>query len=107
LSYVPAKDLDRWIGKRIKTIGWYVTGKLVETKNGESMEFLSFEDTTAIYETTFFPKAYRCFCYMIDRERPYVLQGRVDEKFGAISLNVDQLGFLEDQSLMQNMQWQA
>jgi error-prone DNA polymerase len=95
LSWVPARDLRRWIGKRVTTLGWYVTGKLVETQDGEPMEFLSFEDTTAIYEATFFPETYRRFCHLIDRERPYLLEGRVEEDFGAISLTVDRVRFLE------------
>jgi error-prone DNA polymerase len=90
-SYVPAKDLRRWVGKRVTTVGWYVTGKVVETKGGEPMEFLSFEDTTAIYETTFFPEIYRRFCHMIDRERPFLLHGKVEEDFGAITVTVDRV----------------
>jgi error-prone DNA polymerase len=53
------------------------------------MEFLSFEDTTALYEATFFPEAYRRFCAMISRTCPYYLTGRVEENYGAISLTVD------------------
>lgn len=95
LSYVQAKDLPRWVGKRVTTLGWYVTGKMTETKHGEPMEFLSFEDTTAIYETTFFPEAYRKFCSLIDHDRPYLLSGKVEEDFGAVSLTVEHVRFLE------------
>ena len=95
LSWVPAAELRRWVGKRVTTLGWYVTGKPVETKDGEPMEFLSFEDTTAIYEATFFPETYRRFCHLLDRERPYLLEGKVEEDFGAISLTVDRVRFLE------------
>jgi len=84
-----------WEGRRIRTVGWFVTAKTVQTKRGEPMEFLSFEDTTALYETTFFPRAYARFCHMIARDRPYVLEGRVEEDFGAVSLNVDAIRVLE------------
>jgi error-prone DNA polymerase len=94
-SYVPAAELARWVGKRVTTVGWFVTGKLVATKDDEPMEFLSFEDTTALYETTFFPDAYRRFCPLIDRERPFLLSGRVEQDFGAITLTVDQVRVLE------------
>jgi len=43
------------------------------------MEFVSFEDTTALYETTFFPEAYGKFCHMLSYTRPYVLKGKVEE----------------------------
>ncbi len=77
------------------SIGWLVTGKVVTTKDDQPMEFVSFEDTTAIYETTFFPRAYERFCTLLSTARPYVLRGRVDEDFGAVSLTVDQVSFLD------------
>ena len=58
------------------------------------MEFISFEDTTALYETTFFPEAYKRFCHMLSHTRPYVLRGKVEEDFDAITLTVRDLRFL-------------
>ncbi len=92
---VPARDLARHVGRRVTLVGWYVTGKQVMTKRGEPMEFLSFEDTTALYETTFFPKAYDRFCSMISRHRPYFLAGRVEENYGVATLNVDRVRVVE------------
>ena len=45
----------------------------------------------SLIETTFFPKAYRRFCAMLDRSRPFILYGRVDEDFGALTLTVDRV----------------
>ena len=53
------------------------------------MEFLTFEDETGLVETTFFPEAYRRFCHLLDRERPYLLSGKVEEDWGAVTLTVD------------------
>lgn len=91
---VPARSLHRYAGRRVKTVGWFVTAKLVSTKHGEPMEFISFEDTTAIYETTFFPKAYRRFCHLLCHTRPYILTGKVEEDFGAVTLTVEQVEVL-------------
>jgi len=63
------------------------------------MEFISFEDTTAIYETVFFPKVYRKFCRMLSNARPYLLRGLVEEDFGAISLTVRHIEFLDKVSI--------
>ncbi|MBU1275491.1 MAG: hypothetical protein KJ720_08955 [Proteobacteria bacterium] len=52
------------------------------------MRFL-FENETGLMETTFFPAAYRRFAVMLDWERPYLLEGRVEENFGAVTLNVE------------------
>ncbi len=94
LSYVQAKNLRFHIGKQVTTIGWLVTRKMTRTKKDEMMEFISFEDTTDIYEAIFFPKTYQKFCYMLSHSRPYILKGKVEEEFGAVTLNVSQVRFL-------------
>jgi hypothetical protein len=45
-------------------------------------------------ETTFFPQAYRRFCAMLDRHRPYILTGKVDEDFGAVTLTVEKVEWI-------------
>jgi error-prone DNA polymerase len=94
LKYVRGADLPRHVGKRVTAIGWWVTGKVVTTKNDEPMEFISFEDTSALYETTFFPEAYARFCHILNRSRPYVLSGLVEEEFGVATLTVDSVRLL-------------
>ena len=88
-------DLAKHVGRVVRVVGWYVTAKTVMTRRGEPMEFLSFEDTTALYETTFFPRTYARFCHMMTKVRPYLLTGRVDEDTGALSLNVSDVRFLD------------
>ena len=82
-------DLGRWQGRRVRFGGWFVAGKVVHTKQGEPMEFLTFEDETDIVETTFFPEAYHRFCHMLDWGRPYLMTGRVETDWGALTLTVD------------------
>ena len=94
LRHVRGADLAGHIGRRVTTIGWWVTGKVVTTQEEEPMEFISFEDTSALYETTFFPQTYARFCHMLNRSRPYVLSGLVEEDFGAVTLTVDSVRFL-------------
>jgi DNA polymerase III alpha subunit len=48
--------------------------------------FVSFEDTTGIYETVFLPKVYNQFCHMLNEMRPYILTGKAEEDFAAITL---------------------
>ncbi len=91
---IQAKDLFRYVGKRVRTVGWFVSGKTVTTKKQDLMEFISFEDTTALYETTFFPQAYARFVYMLSNTRPYLLTGMVEENFGAVTLTVEHVSFL-------------
>lgn len=88
---VAAADLEKNVGRDVWVLGWPVTRKEVLTREGESMEFVSLEDRTAIYETVFFPDAFRRFCRDLDYERAYVLYGRVESEFGAASITVRKL----------------
>jgi error-prone DNA polymerase len=94
LRIVKGKDLNGHIGRNIQMVGWWVTGKMVVTKDEEPMEFVSFEDTTAIFEATFFPRAYAKFCHMLQRRRPYLLRGKVEEEFGVAQLIVKEARLL-------------
>ena len=76
-------------------VGWMVTGKTVHTRDGDPMKFVSFEDTTGVYEAVFFPKAYHRFCHMLNEMRPYLLKGKVEEDFTAVTLTVDWIDFLD------------
>ncbi len=91
---VKAASLRQHIGRRITLAGWLITGKKVRTKHGEAMEFLTFEDETGLVETTFFPKVYYRFCYLLDWGRPYLLSGKVEENFGAVTLTVEGVGVI-------------
>jgi len=88
---VKAAGLNSFTGKRIGFAGWLITAKRVQTKNGGTMEFLTFEDETGIVEATFFPQTYRRFCHMVTRNRPYLLEGKVESDWGAATLTVDRV----------------
>ncbi|MGB3209727.1 MAG: DNA polymerase III subunit alpha [Desulforhopalus sp.] len=80
--------LPRHIGQRVQLLAWLLTGKLVSTRTGEAMEFLTFEDETGQLETTFFPEVYRTHAHMLQSGRGYLLTGMVEEDFGALTLTV-------------------
>jgi DNA polymerase-3 subunit alpha/error-prone DNA polymerase len=86
---VKAKDLSHFAGRRVRCAGFLVTGKVVATIQGEPMEFITFEDETGLMECTFFPETYRRFCHMLDHQRPYVIEGKVEEDYGAFTITVD------------------
>lgn len=88
---VSASDLTQHIGQKVWVLGWPITRKEVVTKEGEPMEFVTFEDRTAIYETVFFPEAFKHFCQDLDHNRAYLLHGRVESEFGTVSVTVDRL----------------
>ena len=88
-AIVPASDMAAHAGKKISMKGWPVTRKEVLTREGEEMEFFTFEDKTGIFETVFFPKSFRRFCQELDMNHAYLLYGQVESEFDVVSLNVD------------------
>ncbi|MEW5723259.1 MAG: DNA polymerase III subunit alpha [Thermodesulfobacteriota bacterium] len=86
-----AAHLPELAGRRVRLAGWLLTGKLVKTKHGDPMQFLTFEDETGLFETTFFPRVYERFCARLDWGRPFILAGKVEEEYGAYTLTVDQV----------------
>ncbi len=88
LQHIQAKDIRKYIGKDVTMVGWCITSRTVITSNDELMEFVSFEDTTAIFETNIFPQAFRRYAHLIDLNEPFVLNGRVNNDHGCVTLNV-------------------
>jgi error-prone DNA polymerase len=94
LRYVRARDLSPRVGKHVTVIGWPVTGKTVHSREGKPMKFMTFEDLTGTYEAVFFPDIYDRFCPILNVKRPYILGGKVEERFSAITLTVDRVRVL-------------
>ena len=84
-----AIDLPLHVGKRVGFAGWLITGKVVNTRKGDPMKFLTFEDETGIIETVFFPRVYERFCHCLDYGKPYFLFGKIESDWGAITLTVE------------------
>jgi DNA polymerase-3 subunit alpha/error-prone DNA polymerase len=75
-------------GRRVRFLGWPITGKIVGTKKGEPMEFLSFEDETGSMECTFFPRVYEQYSHLLTGQGPLLLEGFLEADFGARTLTV-------------------
>jgi hypothetical protein len=88
---IPGKDLEKHVGRTVRVAGILITAKTVLTKQDDLMQFISFEDETAIFETVFFPKTYSRYSRRLTHQRPYILTGRVDSEFGVVSLNVREI----------------
>jgi error-prone DNA polymerase len=91
LRPLPGSDMAAYIGRRVTMIGWLITEKFAETKDGLPMEFATFEDETALYDATIFPEVYRRCCHLLALDRPYVLQGVIEVSFGVVTLTVTDL----------------
>jgi error-prone DNA polymerase len=92
---IPGRDIARYPGRRVRLVGWRITAKPVSTKDGDPMEFVTFEDTTAIYETVLFPEVYAKIWSRLSSTRPFLLEGIVEMEFGVPTLTVEKLEVLE------------
>ncbi len=93
LRSILACDLKKMIDTQqtVRFAGWPVTGKIVGTKSGKPMEFLTFEDETGLVECTIFPHTYQKYCHLLHKESPLLLTGVVEQDFGALSLTVSRV----------------
>jgi len=86
-----ARDLDRHVGRRIRLLAWPITAKPVLTSSDEPMEFVSFEDETAIFEAVLFPDAYKRFRHLLFEETPLWVEGLVEKDRGALTLTIESI----------------
>ena len=82
----------------MRLVGWQVTQKPIRTRQGKPMMFLSFEDTTALYETVLFPQQYRRLAPWTLTRGPYLVEGIPRDEHGAITVEVQELRLLEQGS---------
>jgi DNA polymerase-3 subunit alpha/error-prone DNA polymerase len=88
---IRAIEIRKYIGKKISIAGWCITSKTVSTKAGDSMEFVTFEDETATFETVFFPDTYRNFASILSWQAPFMLHGKVTEEFDVEVIEVERV----------------
>jgi DNA polymerase III alpha subunit len=82
-------------GRRVTLAGLLVTGKEVLTSRREPMVFVSFEDEHSVFESVFFPQAFREFYPLLDGGGLFLVSGRVEEEQGAVSLHAEKVLSLE------------
>ncbi len=94
IPHIPAKDLTQHVGEEVTVIGWLVTEKIISTRKGEPMEFVTLEDQTSLYDATLFPNTYRRYCHLLATNQAYVVTGLVEEQFSTVTLTVRELRLL-------------
>ena len=94
-TMIDSRQLAAHRGRRVTLAGLLVTGKEVLTRHREPMVFVSFEDEHSVFESVFFPKAFREFYPLIDGGGVFLVSGRVEEEQGALSLHAERVLGLE------------
>lgn len=92
--HILAKSVGQYIGQEVTLTGWLLTEKIVSTKKGEPMEFMTLEDQTGMYDATVFPITYRQYCHLLSPNQAYVVTGFVEEQFCTVTVTVRTLRLL-------------
>jgi len=88
-GYVPARELASRNGTRASVWGQVITYKRLATRRThEGMAFATLEDPTGLTELIFFPRAYREYGGLITAGRPLVVEGKVEEDRGGLTVTV-------------------
>jgi error-prone DNA polymerase len=94
ISPILAKDMGQYVGQEVTLIGWLLTEKIVSTKKGDPMEFMTLEDQTGMYDATVFPNIYREYCHLLAPNQAYVITGLVEAHFSTVTVTVRSLRLL-------------
>jgi DNA polymerase III alpha subunit len=85
---VRSPELAHHIGKTVLCAGMLTTSKPVSTITDEPMEFATFDDGWGLIETVIFPDVYRTRGHVLFDQGPFIMRGKVEEEFGAVTLTV-------------------
>ena len=86
-NYMPAVELDKYIGKEVTVLGYLITSKSSRTIHNETMFFHTFIDAAGDWlDTVFFPPAAKY--YNVNGKGFYVMKGKVIEEFGVYTVDV-------------------
>lgn len=102
---VPAPRLTDHVGRSVTCAGMLTTSKPVHTLKDEPMEFVTFDDGAGLIETVIFPDVYRRVAPLLFGTGPYLLRGKVEESYGAVTLTVTGLERLERYARRRGLPW--
>ena len=91
-----AKDIHKKLGQSIYLLGVYITRKETQTNRNESMQFLTLEDETDMYECILFPKVFSEFGDIVHWETLFIIYGKVEEAFGVYNINIEKMTSLRE-----------
>ncbi len=92
---VRSTDLPNHVGQTVLLAGMLTTAKPVHTAADEPMQFATFDDGDGLVETVLFPEVYHRRGHVLFDQGPFLLKGKVEEEFGAITVTVTHLERVE------------
>jgi error-prone DNA polymerase len=90
-----AKNIKKMCGYNIMLAGVLITRKITTTKNNESMEFITFEDETDLFECVMFPKIHKKYGDLLNWEKLFLVYGKVEKTFDVFTIKIIRLESLQ------------
>ncbi|MFH0964101.1 MAG: OB-fold nucleic acid binding domain-containing protein, partial [Planctomycetota bacterium] len=94
---IDSSRLRARVGKVVRIAGVAIAFRDTSTKGGGEMEFVTLEDEKGIFEATLFPQAYERFARLLDGYGPYLVEGKVEDQYGAVTVNAGRVGLLGEE----------
>lgn len=87
-KYIPASNIETYVGRQVHVLGYLVTSKPVHTVRNETMYFHTFIDAAGDWlDTVFFPQV--AIRNPVSGRGFYRMQGKVVEEFGVFTVEVE------------------
>jgi error-prone DNA polymerase len=88
---VSANSLADYVGRVVTVVGMVVSYSSPTTKHGNRMKFLTLDDSTTLYNATFWPKVYKRFGSILHNVGPFIIKGMVTKEFATSPAVVEAL----------------
>ena len=86
-----SKDLDKYIGRRVKVGGLITDVRRIMTKRGASMAFLKLEDFDGTIEVTLFPNVFSKSFNVVLPDEVVIVEGRVNSSNDTLAILADSI----------------
>jgi DNA polymerase III alpha subunit len=89
-------ELPSRTGQRVRLAGVIEALRTVRTSRDQTMTFLTLDDGRGLFEVTLFPDALRRNATEFDSYGPYLVEGRVEDHYGAVSVRAEKVALCTD-----------
>jgi DNA polymerase III alpha subunit len=90
-GFIPSSAIPDYTGRTVRLAGVLAATRVTRTGKGDLMEFLTFDDGHGIFEVTVFPDTYRRLRRRINGLGPYVITGRVEDQYDALTVTASHI----------------
>ena len=88
-------DLNKYLNKSVDIIVLIEKIKVIDTKKGDKMAFITASDDKSSVELTLFPKTYKYYLDQIEKGRVVKIKGNVEKRYSSLQIIVSTIELLD------------